>query len=454
MTAPSPAPGLAPFSSRPAEAVALEAYFDRLWPLLRSITGAGVRETLEILAEILPLQCTEIPSGTRVFDWTVPEEWNCRDAYVLDGDGRKVINVKDNTLHILNYSSGFDGVVGFHELDQHLYSLPDQPDAIPYVTSYYARRWGFCMRHRERERLDRRASYTVHIDAEHVNGSLTVADAVLRGETDREVLISTYVCHPSMANNELSGPLVAAYLFRELQTLRRRRFTYRFVFVPETIGAIAYLSLHGDHLKSTVDAGLVLTCVGDRGPFTYKRSRRGQSLIDRAAENVLGTMAPDSHRVVDFFPAGSDERQYCSPGFDLPVGSLMRTMYNRFPEYHTSLDNKDFISFDALLESVRIAKAIIESLEGNITYTRPMPHCEIKLDRYGLYSDLSIKTDESAGGVGQATRWLLAYADGRHDLIDISNKSGIPVQSLVVCAEHLEALGLVIDAGSPAGGAQ
>jgi aminopeptidase-like protein len=431
---------MGPIGSNPT---LMESYFDRLWPILRSITGPGVRQTLSILAELLPLRTTEIPSGTQVFDWTIPQEWVLKDAYVADLLGNRIIDVQSNTLHILNYSIGFNGVVSFEELDQHLYSLPEQPEAIPYVTSYYKPRWGFCISHSARQALDRNAFYTVAIDAQHINGSLTLAEAVLPGDSDNEVLISTYICHPSMANNELSGPLVAAFLYNELATLPNRRFTYRFIFAPETIGAIAYLAMNGARLRATLVAGFVLTCLGDRGSFTYKRSRTGDSLADRAATTVLRSCFPEGHTIVDFFPMGSDERQYCSPGFNLPVGSLMRTMYGRFPEYHTSLDNKDFICFDALVESVRTLRAMVECLEANRAYLRTMPYCEIKLDKYGFYPDLNIK---SCPGDKEATNWLLNYSDGRHDLIDISNLSGVEFQKLRAAAPRLVDAGIITSA--------
>lgn len=299
----------------------IAALFDGLWPILRSITGDGVRQTHDLIGKLVPLTRIEVPSGTSAFDWTVPPEWVVREAYVVRPDGERMVDVASNNLHLLNYSAPFRGEVSRAELDEHLYSLPDLPDAIPYVTSYYRPRWGFCIAHHERERLPE-GTYQVVIDTElRDSGSMTMSEAILAGRTDREVMISTYTCHPSMANNELSGPLVAAFLYRRLAALPERRHTYRFVFVPETIGSITYLSRCGTQLINKVDAGLVLTCIGDSRPFSYKRSRRHTSAVDRAAIHVLrqfgdgGPNGPGGNnlRVVDFSPLGSDERQYCSP---------------------------------------------------------------------------------------------------------------------------------------------
>jgi aminopeptidase-like protein len=285
----------------------IATYFDRLWPILRSITGEGVRETHEILAELVPLKRIEIPTGTAVFDWTVPQEWVVREAYVIAPGGERILDVLDNNLQLLNYSMPFDGVVSRTELVEHLHTLPDQPEAIPYVTSYYSPRWGFCTSHRDLELLPE-GDYRVVIDTELIDGSLTISEAVLPGDEDAEVLLSAYTCHPSLANNELSGPLVTAFLYRRMAALPRRRLTYRFVFLPETIGSISYLARHGAHFKQKMVAGYVVTCIGDGGSFTYKRSRRGGSAADRAAAHVLRT-GRHEHRILDFFPdSGSDER--------------------------------------------------------------------------------------------------------------------------------------------------
>jgi aminopeptidase-like protein len=414
-------------------AAQIEHYFDRLWPLLRSLTGDGVRATHDILSELAPLERTEVPSGTHVLDWTVPPEWVVRDAYVVAPDGRRILDVHENNLHLVGYSVPFRGVLTRAELDEHLHSLPAQPTAIPYLTSYYSPRWGFCLAHEQRERLPE-GQYEVVVDTElRSDGSLTLGEAFLPGEEPEEVLLSTYTCHPSMANNELSGPLVSAFLYRRVAAWPRRRLGYRFVFVPETIGAIAYLALHGDQLRDRLVAGYVLTCIGDAGPFTLKRSRRGDTMADRAAAYVLGGQ-PDL-RVVDFFPSGSDERQYCSPGFDLPVASVMRTMYGTYPEYHTSLDNRDFISFPAMAESVDVYERILRTIDANVRFRNTSPYGEPQLGRRGLYPSLG--ASKSADNRAEAMLWILNQSDGEHDLLDIAVRSGMPMELIVAAAGDL-----------------
>ena len=283
------------------ERALLEDCFDRLWPIMRSITGDGVRETHDILGELIPLERMEIPSGTKTFDWTVPKEWVFRDAYVIDPNGGRILDARHNTLHLVNYSEPFRGTLSRGELDDHLYSLPERPDAIPYVTSYYRPRWGFCLSQAQRNALPD-GDYQVVVDTDLIDGSLTLSECVLPGESTDEVLLSTYTCHPSMANNELSGPLVAAALAKRIAAWPKRRLTYRFVFAPETIGAIAYLSKRGEHLKQSLVAGYIITCVGIPAPFTYQRSRRGNSLADKVAHNdavylqlVIGRDGTDAH---------------------------------------------------------------------------------------------------------------------------------------------------------------
>lgn len=422
-----------------SEAMLLEWYFDRLWPLPRSLTGEGVRRTHDILAELLPLERIEIPTGTAVFDWTVPQEWVVRGAYVVAPGGRRVIDFADNNLHLVGYSRPFRGKLQRAELDAHLHSLPDRPDAIPYVTSYYAPTWGFCLSHKQRQALPE-GEYEVVVDTDLIDGSMTLSECILPGESDREVLISLNTCHPSLASNELSGPLVAALLYRRLAALPRRRLTYRFAFVPETIGAIAYLSLRGEHLREHLVAGYVLTCLGDAGRFTYKLSRQGNSLADRAARHVLAQAAKNPE-IIDFFPQGSDERQYCSPGFDLPVGCLTRTMYWRYPEYHTSLDNKDFISFPAMVETVDTCLEICRTLDAEGRYRNLVPFGEPQLGKRGLYPDLGGANEREARVRAQA--WLLNLSDGKHSLLDIAERSGERVTVLADIAETCIAAGLL-----------
>ena len=405
----------------------IEQYFHRLWPVHRSITGEGVRQTLDILSEIVPLEKTEIPSGTKVFDWTIPKEWVVRDAYIITPGGEKILDVNENNLHLLNYSIPFKGRVSKQILEKHLYSRPEMPDAIPYVTSYFEPRWGFCLAHHDRQYLPD-GEYQIVIDTEFIDGSLTIGEAVLEGIENKEILLSTYICHPSLANNELSGPLVTAFLYRELSKIEKRKFTYRFIFCPETIGSIAYLSMYGEYLKNKLFAGYIVTCVGDDGKFTYKRSRRGNSLADRAAEYVLKNSYSGEHRILDFFPVpGSDERQYCSPGFNLPVGSLMRTMYGEYPEYHTSKDNKSILSFEKMEEAVHVYKEIIKVIEDNEIYINKYPYCEPNLGKRELYPTIStVNKNEMI----ETILWLLNYSDGENDLLDISKISGISIDKL------------------------
>lgn len=416
----------------------LEEYFDRLWPILRSITGEGVRMTHAILGELVPLERIELPSGTPIFDWTVPREWLVREAYAIDPRGDRILDIADNNLHLIGYSAPFQGTISRQDLDAHLFSLPAQPDAIPYLTSYYQERWGFCLSQRQRDALPE-GSYKVVIDTEFTDGSLTLSEAVIPGESDDEVLISTYTCHPSMANNELSGPLVSAFLARQIAAWPRRRLTYRFVFGPETIGTIAYLWLRGEHLKRRMVAGYVVTCVGLDRPFTYQRSQRGNTVADRCAMHALETLGlPFNFR--DFHPTGSDERQYCSPGFDLPVGSLLRGSYIEYPEYHTSLDNKSLISFDALRGSVRALEKICRTLDANVAYRNLFPYGEPNLGKRNLYP--MFRAAEQREWV-RAILWFLNQSNGSRDLIEISDRSGIPLDRLHEAATACLEKGLV-----------
>lgn len=393
--------------------------FDRLFPIPRSITGNGVRETLKILNTLAPISNTEYPTGMNCFDWTIPKEWNIRDAYIKNKNGEKLVDFKESTLHVLGYSVPVNAVVSKRELFAHIHTLPQMPDAIPYLTSYYKERWGFCIEHnRLGEFVD--DEYEVVIDSTLEDGFLTIGEGYIKGQTEEEVLLSTYICHPSLANNELSGPIVQTYIYKQL--LERKdslRYSYRFLYVPETIGSIAYLSQHGDRLKEKVIAGYVVTCVGNDGPFTYKKSRRGDSLADRTALNVLGSSGKD-YKIIDWFPVGSDERQYCSIGFNLPVGSLMRSMYGTYKEYHTSLDNKNIISDHALKETIQMYIDILETIEINDVYINTNPFCEPKLDKRGLYPTLGSQRDAELSV--KKIMWLLGFADGKHDVIDIADK--------------------------------
>ncbi len=416
-----------------------ERYFDRLWPILRSISGQGARQTHDILSELVPLRRIEVPTGKRVFDWVIPKEWVVRSAYLTGPAGDRIIDIRDNNLHLLNYSAPFKGKVSLEELQKHLYSLSELPDAVPYRTSYYSPNWGFCIAENKRRRL-KEGLYDVFIDTEFIDGSLTISEAILPGQSKSEVLISAYTCHPSLANNELCGPLVAAFLYRRLYEQRNRRLTYRFAFLPETIGSIAYLDICGRHLKEYMVAGYVVTCVGTKDPFVYKRSRKADTLADRAAEYVLKDSKDTL--ILDFFPhSGSDERQYCSPGFDLPVGSIMRLMYGEYKQYHTSLDNRDFVSFEAMQESVDLYQKVCLVLEKNLTYKNRIMFCEPQLGKHGLYPSLgALKSHPSSI---DAIMWLLNLSDGNNDLLAISERSGIDMDLIYQVSQDCFNKGLI-----------
>jgi aminopeptidase-like protein len=404
-----------------------------LYPLCRSITGDGVRETLRRVAKRVPLEMREVPSGTQVFDWTVPREWNIRAAHITGPDGRRVVDFETSNLHVMSYSVPVRARLSRSELDAHLHSLPEHPDWVPYRTSYYADDWGFCLSERQRASLSD-GEYEVVIDSDLRDGHLTYGELLIPGETDDEVLVSCHVCHPSLANDNLSGVVVAAFLGRALAA-RRRRYTYRFLFIPGTIGSIAWLARHEADV-ARIRHGLVFSCLGDAGRPTYKRSRRGNAEIDRVAAHVLATRGPD-HGIADFAPWGYDERQYCSPGFDLPVGCLMRTPHGQFPEYHTSADDLGFVRPAALADSLAICERIVAVLEANRTCVSRNPKGEPQLGRRGLYGFL--------GGTGRsdaelAILWILNLADGRHDLLAVAERSGLPfdvvAETAALLAEH------------------
>lgn len=419
----------------------LEAYFDRLWPICRSITGNGLRESLAIIKELIPIELTEVPTGTQVFDWTIPKEWNIKDAYILTPDGKKICSLGENNLHVINYSVPVNREMSFEDLRGHLRYIEEMPDAIPYVTSYYKENWGFCMSYNDFVKLPKEGMYKVVIDSTLENGHLTYGDYLLKGDSDREVLFSTYLCHPSMANNELSGPLVQAFLYHKIAALPKRKYSYRFLFAPETVGVIAYLHRYGQHLKEKLDAGYVLTCCGDTGDFVYKQSKHIHSLADRVAKHVLKHNAIP-YSVIPFSVGGSDERQYCSPGFNLPVGSLTRSMYQRYKEYHTSLDNKNFISFEAMEKTVDTYFEFVKALELNDQYVNTIPYCEPQLGKRGLYP-ASVNPEESREAVHNRMH-LLSYADGEHDLIEIAELKDRPVRVFVDDIQQLLDNGILV----------
>jgi len=419
---------------------------EQLFPISRSLSGNGVRETLRRIQEIIPLQIHEVPTGTKAFDWTVPKEWNITDAYVMDEKGSKVIDFKKHNLHVVGYSVPVDMTVSLAELQNHLYSLEAQPDAIPYITSYYQERWGFCITDRERRAL-KDGSYRVVIDSELTDGSLTYGELVLPGKSKKEIFISTYTCHPSMANDNLSGPAVATYLAQWVMSAPRK-YTYRFVFIPETIGALTYLSKHLGHLKEQVIAGFNLTCMGDERAYSFMPSRNETSLADTVALEVLADLHPDFVRY-SFLKRGSDERQYCSPGVDLPVVSIMRSKYGTYPEYHTSLDDLTLVTPVGLGGSVTVLKTCIERLESSRIY-RAVCYGEPQLGKRGLYPMLShentlgLSEEENAKGLSlRRLLDILAYADGIRDVPGIARTLGISPYELQPSLDTLHAAGLL-----------
>jgi aminopeptidase-like protein len=404
-----------------------------LFPICRSLTGPGVRATLAYLGGLLPsLQVHEVPSGTRAFDWTIPDEWTIHDAFITDESGQPIVDFRTNNLHVVGYSEPVDRWMDLDELNQHLYSLPEQPDAIPYVTSYYARRWGFCISDKQRRKL-KAIRYRAFINADLKPGVMNYGELIIPGETDREVLLSTYICHPSMANNELSGPVVTAALAQWITSMDRRRYTYRIIFVPETIGSIVYLSKHLEHLKRHVIAGFNVTCIGDDRCYSYLPSRAGNTLSDQAALHVLRYHAPDFKRYT-FLDRGSDERQYCSPGVDLPIATIARSLYGKYPEYHTSLDNLNLITPTGLEGGYLALRRAIEIIERNDIFRTRML-CEPQLGKRGLYPTLSTKN--SVDRQLRVTMNLIAFCDGTRTLLEIADHIGEPFWELVPIVQEL-----------------
>ncbi len=421
----------------------LHSFMVELYPICRSITGGGVRETLRAIQKRLALEMHEVPSGTKVFDWTVPLEWNVADAYVMNREGKRVIDFKAHNLHLMSYSSPVRKKMPLADLRPHLFTLPDHPEWIPYRTSYYKENWGFCLRHADLERLSD-DEYEVVIDSSLQAGSLTYGEVYLPGETLDEVLISCHVCHPAMCNDNLSGITVAVKL-AETMAMRPRRYSYRFLFIPGTIGSITWLA-QNEQTVSRIKHGLVLTGVGDAGNITYKKSRQGNAEIDRAMAHVL-RHSGEAHTIIDFSPYGYDERQYCSPGFDLPVGCFMRALHGQYPEYHSSADDLGFVKPDSLVRSYARCLGVFDLLEGNRTYLNQNPKCEPQLGRRGLYR--AVAGHQEKQWTEFALFWVLNASDGRHTLLDIAERADLSFGKIVSAAEALLEVGLLKECQRP-----
>ncbi|HLH34422.1 MAG TPA: DUF4910 domain-containing protein [Alloacidobacterium sp.] len=412
----------------------LHAFAASLYPICRSITGDGIRQTLAMIGKRIPLQMHHVPTGTQVFDWTVPREWNIRDAYIKSVDGTRVLDFQQSNLHVLNYSVPVKAVMPLSQLQPHLFTLPEYPEWIPYRTSYYQESWGFCLSHNQMLAL-KDGEYEVCIDSTLKDGCLTYGECYVRGRSTDEVLISCHACHPSLANDNLSGLSVATFL-AELLSGRDLRHSYRFLFIPGTIGAITWLAQNRE-TAGRICHGLVLTCIGDASGLHYKKTRRGDAEIDRIVGHVL-RHSGEPYEILEFSPCGYDERQYCSPGFNLPVGCLMRSVWGSFPEYHTSADNLDFVLPVQLARSLQVCANILDVIENNRRYWNRMPYCEPQLGRRNLY--------RSTGGDGIGTEvsarlWVLNLSDGEHSLLDIAERSGLPF------AKIWEAAGVLCESG-------
>ena len=402
-----------------------------LFPICRSITGDGFRASLNIVQREIPVELFEVPTGTPVFDWTVPREWNIRDAYVKNSRGERVVDFQKSNLCVVNYSAPIHRTMSRAELQAHLFSLPDHPTWIPYRTAYYKETWGFCVSDQTLQNLAD-DEYAVCIDATLAPGHLTYGEFFLRGQSDDEIFISTHCCHPSLCNDNLSGIALATLLAKHLRQFATR-YSYRFVFIPGTIGSITWLARNEDRVAK-IKHGLVVACVGDPGKFHYKKSRRGDAAIDRAAQIVLRNARRD-FVIEEFSPYGYDERQYCSPGFNLAVGSLTRTPHGRYPEYHTSADNLDFVQPHALAESLAMYLQVLNVLEQNRKFFNTNPKCEPQLGRRGLYGQFGGRKDQSAYEL--AMLWVLNFSDGAHSLLDIAEKSGIAFALIADAARAL-----------------
>ena len=412
----------------------IHALAQRLWKINRSITGEGVRKTLAELKNIIPsLQVHSVPSGTSVFDWIIPKEWKVNDAYIVAPNGKKICDFSENNLHLLGYSIPFNGKVSLTELKEHLYTLPEQPNAIPYITSYYKERWGFCLTHEQLESLVD-GEYEVFIDSELFDGELNYGEILIKGHSEEEIFLSTYICHPSMANNELSGPTVVTYLAKWLAENEKPRYSYRFIFIPETIGSITYLSLNYKQMQERVIAGFNVSCVGDDRAYSYVPSRDGETISDQIALHVLKWIDPSFVKYT-WFDRGSDERQYCAPGIDLPIASIIRTKYGKYPEYHTSLDDLETVVTPKGLDGGYWAiRRAIEALERNKNYSVSVLG-EPQMGKRGLYPTLSTKTSH------EQVRLMMDFislCDGKTSLLKIAERLNVPIWDLYEFCDELE----------------
>lgn len=417
--------------------------FDKVFPSCRSIMGEGFRDSLDIMSEYMPLERLSFYTGQKVLNWVVPEEWVIKEAWIKDSRGKKIIDFKDNNLHLINYSDKIDQVLDLEQLKEHLYSLSWQEEAIPYVTSYYKKRWGFCMKYSQYKELIP-GKYHVYIDSEFIDGELQIGHTLLKGNSPREVVLTAYLCHPSMANNELSGPIILAMLYRRIANWKNRNLTYRFIINPETIGTIAYLSEYGHYFKENMHSGMVLNCMGGNDTLHYKTSRQGTSPLDsiiRYLNETQDIICP----IADFSPtSGSDERQYCSPGFNLPYGQMSKVMY--YNEYHTSLDTKEFMGMDNLYKSLKETEKVLIALDNDGYYINKYPYGEIKLDSYNLYPDINSHVSYIQFKEGIIDRrellnsvlMLLNYSDGKHKLSTIASKIGCSIFKVIPVVELLK----------------
>ena len=418
-------------------------FASKLWPLNRSLTGEGLRETLNQISKYLPtLNIKSVKSGTKVFDWTIPKEWSVNEAYIIDPNGKKICDFSVNNLHLVGYSIPFVGSVSLNKLKEHLYTLPDQPNAIPYVTSYYKERWGFCLTH-DQFKILKDGLYKVVVDTSLFDGELNYGELLIKGKSDKEIFLSTYICHPSMANNELSGPTVVTFIAKWLQEIGETDYSYRIIFIPETIGSITYLSHNYKDMKKKVFAGFNVTCVGDDRAYSYVPSSNGHTISDLIAKHVLKWTDPNFIEY-SWLDRGSDERQYCAPGIDLPIASILRTKYGVYPEYHTSLDNlEDVVTPQGLNGGYWAIRKAIEAIERNKKYKVSILG-EPQMSKRGLYSSLSIKKNNEEDRLMMN---FISLCNGKNSLLEISDRLNVPIWNLYDIVEKLEKISIVVKEG-------